>query len=174
MRKVIYKEGHIQSDAYFEDRSAAVEAIKRFDEKLDSAADGVGCVLALLADIPVRSRFITLTCMRDGTVGLYCSSDEARPSRFGRNGRQIPPMVRSVMSRIDALSKRYDVTDELAVSELTENVKNTRVYLKCRDGFRSVEYNMDTVDECNEDIKNLDAMLKQLLRTVRRSKIKSI
>lgn len=174
MRRSGNRERHIQSRAYFEDRSAAVEALKRFDEKLDSAADGMGCVLALLADIPVRSRFITLTCTRDGSVGLYCSSEEARPSRFGRNGKQIPPMVRSVLSGIDALSKRYAASDELAVSELSENGRSTHVYLKCRDGFRSVEYDMDALNECNEDIKSLDAMLKQLLRTLRRSKEKTV
>ena len=165
MRRSISRERQQPDRFYIDSRMAAVEAINQ----LDAASGDVGEVLALLADIPVRSRFVTLTCLKDGTVGIYYSSGESHP-RIGRSGKRLPPAGKLLLSRLALIADGFSYVPEVESLEGSENVKNTCVYFKCCDGLRKVEYDMSRLDECDEDIRRLDTMLKDLLRMIRRSK----
>lgn len=166
MRRSINKERQLPNTDYLDSRAAAIEAIARLDARLDAAADDV---IALLADIPVRSRLITLTCLNDGTVGIYYSSGE-KVARLGRSSKRLPPAGKLLLSRLALIARTFAPVSAIdSVSESAVPVK-TRVYFRCRDGFRRAEYEMDHVNECGDDIRSLDAMLKDLLRMIRRSK----
>ena len=63
----------------------------------------------------------------------------------------------------------------MAVSEVesigsADGARKTRVYFRCIDGIRRVDYDMDRLGECDDGIRTLDTMIKDLLRMIRRSK----
>ncbi len=175
MRRSISRESSTPDKGYIDSRAAAIAAINRMsaelDARLDAAADGMNDVIALLADIPVRSRFITLTCLSDGTVGIYYSSGEKLP-RIGRSGKRLSPAGKLLLSRLGIIAHRCDTVQSVDSIETAGigNAKNTRVYFRCRDGLRKAEYDMEHVDECGDDIRSLDTMIKDLLQMIHRSK----
>ena len=165
MRRSISRERQQPDRFYIDSRMAAVEAINQ----LDAASGDVGEVLALLADIPVRSRFVTLTCLKDGTVGIYYSSGESHP-RIGRSGKRLPPAGKLLLSRLALIADGFSHAPELETLQGPENVKNPSVHFHPSHPPPNLEYDMSRLDECDEDIRSLDTMLKDLLRMIRRSK----
>lgn len=164
MRKRINRESNTSNYSYPDSRTAAIEAINRLE-----AADDAGEVLALLADIPVRSRYVTVTCFMDGTVGIYYSSGEALP-RIGRSGKRLPSAGKQLLSRLSEIADSFSAVAGVEGLGDVEKVSRTCVYCKRSDGFLKAEYDMNRPEEFNDDIRSLDAMLKNMLRIIRRSK----
>lgn len=166
MRRSVNKERQLPNADYLDSRAAAIEVISRIDAHINAATDDV---VAMLADIPVRSRFITLTCLNDGTVGVYYSSGE-KMARLGRSSKRLSPVVKKMLSRTGIIARRSASVDEIDSVNESSDISKTRVYFRCHDGLHRAEYEMDRIGECGDDIRTLDTMLKELLRMIRRSK----
>lgn len=172
MRRSISREKHEPNQEYLASREAAVEALSRPDltASLDPAKATLSeYVIAFLADIPVRSRLITLTYLNDGTVGIYYSSGETLP-RIGRSGKRLPPACKLILSRLGAIAGSGMAVNEVESISSANGARKTRVYFRCIDGIRRVDYDMDHLGECDDGIRSLDTMIKDLLRMIRRSK----
>lgn len=135
------------------------------------SVDFAGDVTALIADIPVRSRFITLTCKSDGTVGVYYSSGEKLP-RVGRGAKSLPQTGRRILTCLQKIASGSAPVDD--VDEITprDDPHRVRVYFKCRDGLRRTEYDNAGLEDAaaGDDVRELDGMLKELMRLIRRLK----
>lgn len=164
MRKRINQEPNTSHYSYPDSRTAAIEAIDRLE-----AAEDASEVLALLADIPVRSRYVTVACFKDGTVGIYYSSGEALP-RIGRSGKCLPPAGKQLLSSLSVIADSFSTVAGVEGLGDVEKFSRTCVYFKRSDGLRKAEYDMNRPDEFGEDIRSLDAMLKNMLRMIRRCK----
>lgn len=152
---------------YLTNRAQAVAEILYNDSV---SVDFSGDVTALIADIPVRSRFITLTCKSDGTVGVYYSSGEKLP-RVGRGAKSLPEAGRRMLTCLQMIARGSDPVDDVDEITSRDDPHRVRVYFKCRDGLRRTEYDdASLADETAEDMRKLDEMLKDLMRLIRRLK----
>ena len=177
MRRSVSREKHEPNQEYLASREAAVEALSRPDltASLDPAKATLSeYVIAFLADIPVRSRLITLTCLNDGTVGIYYSSGETTLPRIGRSGKRLPPACKLILSRLGAIAGSGMAVNEVESIGSADGARKTRVYFRCIDGIRRVDYDMDHLGECDDGIRSLDTMIKDLLRMIRRSKERTL
>lgn len=163
------REAPVPSSEYLASRAQAVAEIMHID--LGAAADVADDVIALIADIPVRSRFITLTCTNDGTVGVYYSSGEKLP-RVGRGAKSLPEAGKRMLCCLKKIAQGSSPVSE--VDEITprDDPHRVRVYFRCRDGLHRTEYdNAALADEtAGEDARKLDGMLRELMRLIRRLK----